>query len=729
MKRLILVISTVSALLVGQDAAGNYALSGLDVQYYNLARYDTPILVTDIYGAGVTLPISQLNAGEIFYALRNGPLSDAALSAINVNLNVNLNDDGTGEIAAGSFYPDVNVDPDICVSDVQVLPITDQLLYESNAGLNLTNYGVNVAGLPSISAYAGQGGFGGLGLSQSVVFDYFPMIPIQPTLCDGAGNCFDIVYPDGSVLPGGTPTPGVQVGYWLKEGVNASGFQSIIPGNTDPDFYLEWHAIDGADAESGLGDIIGDDEDGDGTDFDRIFGLPYISAAYIAPDCFVLPGLNYPIFGGQAIVDAIRDLVEGGCVAEISASLPGACAAYGVEGAINAICLGLGADAGTCAYVAADFAAASGGDCDVALAMATATGEGTLCHTAADIAEDACVDEANGVANDGYVMDASLALWGNLLTANAAAFQQCAPVYGEADCMGMFGANDSDHDFNGVDGRLVMNYSPTCVPQIEIREVAAEFISVGECGDLIGDTNGDGGINVLDVVGLVAHVLGNAELSEAGQCNADINADGILNVLDIVGLVQIILNPRVDNATSVEFNVSGQEVTMTADGYVGAIQMTLSHGDNFTLNLTETALVADYATKGNTTTLIIVAPEENVLFSANGEFTIESVTAASTADSYLNASVNLPKDFTVTAAYPNPFNPTTQLSLHLNAQADVSVKVFNMNGQLVDVISEGNLESGSYSFTWNGAHASSGVYFIQTEVGSEVHNQKIMLVK
>ena len=52
-----------------------------------------------------------------------------------------------------------------------------------------------------------------------------------------------------------------------------------------------------------------------------------------------------------------------------------------------------------------------------------------------------------------------------------------------------------------------------------------------------------------------------------------------------------------------------------------------------------------------------------------------------------------------------------------------------MNGQLVDVISEGSLESGSYSFTWNGAEASSGVYFIQTEVGSDVHNQKIMLVK
>ena len=87
------------------------------------------------------------------------------------------------------------------------------------------------------------------------------------------------------------------------------------------------------------------------------------------------------------------------------------------------------------------------------------------------------------------------------------------------------------------------------------------------------------------------------------------------------------------------------------------------------------------------------------------------------------------KDYSISAAYPNPFNPTTQMSLTLNTAADVSVKVFNMNGQLVDVIANGQMSSGSYSFTWDGTNASSGVYFIQTEVGSEISNQKIMLVK
>ena len=213
-------------------------------------------------------------------------------------------------------------------------------------------------------------------------------------------------------------------------------------------------------------------------------------------------------------------------------------------------------------------------------------------------------------------------------------------------------------------------------------------------------------------------------------CEADINSDGGLNVLDVVGLVQLVLaTPRADEATSATFEVIGNEVTMTANGYVGAVQMTLSHGKDFQIDLTENALAADYSTKGTTTTLIVVAPEGDALFTTNGDFTIESVIAAANENSYMDTKVVVPGDFAISAAYPNPFNPTTQMTLALHTQADVSVKVFNMAGQLVDVIAEGQMDKGSYSLTWDAANVSSGVYFIKTEVGSVVQNQKIMLIK
>jgi len=176
--------------------------------------------------------------------------------------------------------------------------------------------------------------------------------------------------------------------------------------------------------------------------------------------------------------------------------------------------------------------------------------------------------------------------------------------------------------------------------------------------------------------------------------------------------------------------VIGNEVTMSADGVVGGIQMTLSHGSDFALKLTDGGQFSNYLTEGNSTTLIIVNPANDNLFTASGDFTIESVIVSDvTGSNKLSSSVNTPSIFSISAAYPNPFNPTTQMSLTLNTAADVSVQVFNMTGQLIDVIANGQMSSGSYSFTWDGTNASSGVYFIQTEVGSEVSSQKIMLVK
>jgi hypothetical protein len=57
------------------------------------------------------------------------------------------------------------------------------------------------------------------------------------------------------------------------------------------------------------------------------------------------------------------------------------------------------------------------------------------------------------------------------------------------------------------------------------------------CG-LSGDVNGDGFLNVLDVVVIVNIVLGGSEPIDAG----DLNGDGIINVLDVVFLVSIILH-------------------------------------------------------------------------------------------------------------------------------------------------------------------------------------------
>jgi hypothetical protein len=133
---------------------------------------------------------------------------------------------------------------------------------------------------------------------------------------------------------------------------------------------------------------------------------------------------------------------------------------------------------------------------------------------------------------------------------------------------------------------------------------------------------------VQDIVLLVTSILSGGS---PANCGGDMNHDWHFNVVDVVQLANCVLanscggSARADNATSVEFNVTGNEVTMSADGIVGGIQMTLSHDNDFALTLTDGGQFSDHLTEGNSTILIIVNPTGNSLFTASGDFTIESV--------------------------------------------------------------------------------------------------------
>ena len=58
---------------------------------------------------------------------------------------------------------------------------------------------------------------------------------------------------------------------------------------------------------------------------------------------------------------------------------------------------------------------------------------------------------------------------------------------------------------------------------------------------IIGDTNFDGIINVLDIVQIINHVLGNLDFNNEQSIAADYNSDGIINILDIVTIANYLL--------------------------------------------------------------------------------------------------------------------------------------------------------------------------------------------
>ena len=91
--------------------------------------------------------------------------------------------------------------------------------------------------------------------------------------------------------------------------------------------------------------------------------------------------------------------------------------------------------------------------------------------------------------------------------------------------------------------------------------------------------------------------------------------------------------------------------------------------------------------------------------------------------------MDIPLDYSVGTAYPNPFNPTTNLSIDLNTNARVNISIYNTMGQLMDVIVNDNLSSGYHTYVWDANDAPSGLYLIQTDVNSNISTQKVLLIK
>jgi hypothetical protein len=88
-----------------------------------------------------------------------------------------------------------------------------------------------------------------------------------------------------------------------------------------------------------------------------------------------------------------------------------------------------------------------------------------------------------------------------------------------------------------------------------------------------------------------------------------------------------------------------------------------------------------------------------------------------------------PKAFGIVSAYPNPFNPATTVRYMLPQSGEISVKVYNANGQMVSVLDEGYASAGTHDVTWNARDNATGMYFVILEMGGRKDFRKLMLMK
>lgn len=87
------------------------------------------------------------------------------------------------------------------------------------------------------------------------------------------------------------------------------------------------------------------------------------------------------------------------------------------------------------------------------------------------------------------------------------------------------------------------------------------------------------------------------------------------------------------------------------------------------------------------------------------------------------------RDFILYQNYPNPFNSQTNISFELAKQAEISITIFNLNGQIIKNIFKGIKEPGYHTVKWNASDVSAGIYIIKIEAGDFVGIRKCLLLK
>ncbi len=99
-----------------------------------------------------------------------------------------------------------------------------------------------------------------------------------------------------------------------------------------------------------------------------------------------------------------------------------------------------------------------------------------------------------------------------------------------------------------------------------------------------------------------------------------------------------------------------------------------------------------------------------------------------------DSELGIPDQFELSQNYPNPFNPSTRISFAIPEVSDVRLVIYNVLGQTVTTLAEGQVNAGRYEIIWNGLDAqnqqvASGVYFYELKSTSFVARKKMLFLR
>jgi hypothetical protein len=283
---------------------------------------------------------------------------------------------------------------------------------------------------------------------------------------------------------------------------------------------------------------------------------------------------------------------------------------------------------------------------------------------------------------------------------------------------------------------------------------------------LVGDVNLNGlAFEVGDAVKLGSYLTGLAVLNEQQLINSDVNQDGRMATLsDLIFLINHILQQETvpqddlsepDAVAEVRIKEEPLQtsVWLDSDTPVGGALVIFkgenARVENVRLSPEAKSLDLHLSRIGDEFRVLVVSQEakqlpagESYLFSFEGEgFDTIQVSLADSEGELLSVKQeyergSLPLKFALYQNYPNPFNPSTSIRYFVGGDgpAEVSLRIYNVAGQLVKTLVDAERLPGEYQAIWNGKNEdneeiASGMYFYKLKVSDYVETKKMVLLR
>ena len=321
-----------------------------------------------------------------------------------------------------------------------------------------------------------------------------------------------------------------------------------------------------------------------------------------------------------------------------------------------------------------------------------------------------------------------------------------------------------------VDEDGVLDSDDNCIDIANPSQADIDFDGAGDACDpcdnqnvyTFGNINGtidQEGVAIVDIFDIMelVDILLSDDNESCGSEIADMNSDGNQNVVDIIFLVQMLLGGDFESLTSYdpglfEIDNSGidTKISISNDSKLGGLQFSanldeVSENDLNSLILPEGWVVEYVVNNQNINVLIFDISGQNSVetldlnFSsvssnsfqnivlANGNAQEIEYTIMEKATEQIDIS---PEDYQLYSLYPNPFNPSLNISFSISTPGITDITIYNSNGQEVgNILKNEYLQRGNYNFSWDASNNPSGLYFVKLENQNFSQIKKALFLK